>query len=137
MDYPSQKLLCVVCKESIFNPESGHPVFIKKEYLCDACSLEEMKFYAFNSESILLSIIFSVLEMKYPRRTRRSIQGELKKSVLLKYKFQCAECGEKDGRKLSIDHIKPYSKGGREILDNLQVLCRSCNSKKGAKYAKN
>lgn len=34
---------------------------------------------------------------------------------------------------LAIDHIYPYSKGGATEPDNLQVLCRECNSKKRAK----
>lgn len=42
---------------------------------------------------------------------------------------QCAHCGEEDN--LSIDHIRPISKGGSDDLDNLQILCRSCNSRKG------
>lgn len=32
------------------------------------------------------------------------------------------------------DHIKPWSKGGRTIPENCQMLCRDCNSKKTDKY---
>ena len=32
------------------------------------------------------------------------------------------------------DHIKPWSKGGRTISENCQMLCRDCNSKKTDKY---
>lgn len=32
---------------------------------------------------------------------------------------------------LSFDHIVPMSKNGKTEYDNLQVLCRSCNSAKG------
>jgi len=31
---------------------------------------------------------------------------------------------------LAIDHIYPYSKGGKTDPSNLQVLCRKCNAKK-------
>ena len=28
---------------------------------------------------------------------------------------------------LHVDHIKPWSKGGETILENLQTLCQKCN----------
>ena len=34
-----------------------------------------------------------------------------------------------------IDHIIPRDQGGPNIFKNLQLLCRSCNRKKGAKNA--
>lgn len=46
--------------------------------------------------------------------------------------FSCIFCGAR--RHLHTDHIKPESKGGKATLDNLQTLCRSCNTKKGNKY---
>lgn len=43
--------------------------------------------------------------------------------------FECAMCG--GYQNMSIDHIVPLSKGGTNDMDNLQWLCRSCNSRKG------
>lgn len=34
---------------------------------------------------------------------------------------------------MTIDHILPKSKGGKNDLDNLQPMCSSCNSKKADK----
>ena len=45
--------------------------------------------------------------------------------------FRCLVCGSQDH--LRADHIIPESKGGQASLDNLQTLCRSCNSKKKTK----
>ena len=31
-----------------------------------------------------------------------------------------------------MDHIIPKSKGGKDHIDNYQLMCEECNSKKGA-----
>lgn len=41
---------------------------------------------------------------------------------------KCLNCGEKDN--LQLDHIIPIVKGGLNKESNIQVLCKSCNSKK-------
>ena len=43
----------------------------------------------------------------------------------------CVYCGATES--LSLDHIKPLSKGGAHSADNLCIACASCNSSKGAK----
>ena len=66
-------------------------------------------------------------------------------AVLLRDGYKCQSCGWVPGdpvpvnttgrpiyRGLEIDHIWPRSKGGPSTEDNYQVLCTSCNSKKGA-----
>jgi len=42
----------------------------------------------------------------------------------------CAMCGSTDN--LEVDHIWPQSLGGNSERGNLQILCKSCNQKKGA-----
>jgi hypothetical protein len=44
---------------------------------------------------------------------------------------QCVRCG--DTVDLTIDHIIPRIRGGKNVLENLQILCRTCNSRKGSK----
>ena len=44
----------------------------------------------------------------------------------------CQRCGTEDN--LSVDHIVPRSLGGTDNLDNLEVLCSSCNSSKGGRF---
>ena len=45
--------------------------------------------------------------------------------------FTCQMCGVR--KYLSVDHIYPESAGGDLSMENLQTLCKSCNSKKGSK----
>jgi hypothetical protein len=44
---------------------------------------------------------------------------------------QCKVCGSIES--LTLDHVLPLSRGGTDEPDNLQILCRSCNSRKGAR----
>ncbi len=45
--------------------------------------------------------------------------------------FACVKCGRSPaksiGVELQVDHIKPYSRGGETVLENLQTLCKECN----------
>jgi len=42
-------------------------------------------------------------------------------------------CCKQENLDLTIDHVIPVSRGGRDSIDNIQPLCRSCNSAKGSK----
>ena len=46
---------------------------------------------------------------------------------------QCIYCGRLIKTNYTIDHVTPLSRGGEHDISNLQLLCKSCNSKKGAK----
>lgn len=46
--------------------------------------------------------------------------------------FRCNRCNSAGGS-LEIDHVHPVSKGGGNELNNLQLLCKTCNMAKGAK----
>lgn len=48
-----------------------------------------------------------------------------------KYGERCLKCGSKDD--LTIDHVTPIVLGGKSELENLQILCRSCNSSKSGR----
>ena len=48
--------------------------------------------------------------------------------------FRCLMCGKQEPEiKLTVDHVIPVSDYGLNIAENLQGLCKPCNSKKGTK----
>lgn len=59
---------------------------------------------------------------------------KLQKQTHAKY-FHFNLYGVKDGNEVLFtkDHITPKSKGGKNSLDNYQVMCATCNQKKGDK----
>lgn len=67
------------------------------------------------------------------RARKLNVVGLLNESewgkVLRRHGYKCAICGNLEN--LSIDHIVPVSKGGTNTRDNIQPLCKSCNSRKG------
>lgn len=69
-----------------------------------------------------------VLDYKAEKDTR-VIPRHIAAAVHKKCQGQCVECGSKTY--LELDHIIPLSRGGATSENNLQLLCRGCNSKKG------
>lgn len=52
-------------------------------------------------------------------------------SLCAHYEYRCLCCGEH--RPLTVDHIIPIAKGGMNTIDNIQPLCKPCNSAKRIK----
>lgn len=57
------------------------------------------------------------------------ITDEQRLELLEQANNMCSRCGSRED--LTIDHIVPRVKGGSNETNNLQVLCRICNAKKG------
>lgn len=49
-------------------------------------------------------------------------------NLKIEFDHKCAFCRSQE--KLTKDHIIPLSEGGTDYIDNIQPLCKSCNSKK-------
>ena len=49
--------------------------------------------------------------------------------------YHCACCGFTDKSRVPfhVDHIIAMNNGGKSVLENLQILCRSCNYRKSDK----
>jgi hypothetical protein len=71
----------------------------------------------------------------YPERRKRADYAisavGLRHMIFSRDGWACVRCKRKSD--LSIDHIKPVAAGGDESPENLQTMCKKCNSSKGAK----
>lgn len=66
-----------------------------------------------------------------PRNGISTISSGLRWKTLLKCGHACVHCGATE--QLQVDHIRPVSRGGDSDEENLQILCRLCNLRKGSK----
>jgi 5-methylcytosine-specific restriction endonuclease McrA len=57
----------------------------------------------------------------------RYIDAGTKHAVYLRDNGQCVNCGTSNN--IEIDHIESYALGGENKMENLRLLCRSCNQR--------
>lgn len=56
-----------------------------------------------------------------------------KRNVLIRDKFTCGYCGKIDKNHMTVDHVFPKSKGGKNTFENTCAACFECNNKKNDK----
>ena len=72
------------------------------------------------------------------RRFRPPIPKSVRKAAYQRDTYTCVLCGlegrgethEERIKGFAIDHVVPHAAGGSSKLENLQILCRKCNSSK-------
>jgi 5-methylcytosine-specific restriction endonuclease McrA len=64
----------------------------------------------------------------------RAFDDNTRREIYEKQKGICPHCGKHfDIEFMEADHITPWSKGGRTVAENCQMLCQECNRRKSAK----
>ncbi|HEY3300855.1 MAG TPA: HNH endonuclease [Methylophilaceae bacterium] len=65
------------------------------------------------------------------RSTPRKVNWRLRAQILIRDNCMCQMCGASPAKNpdvlLHVDHIKPYSRGGETVQENLRTLCSICN----------
>ena len=58
-----------------------------------------------------------------------------RRSIKEHFDYTCIYCGKSyDLSQLSIDHVQPKSKGGKDIASNAVCACTKCNQEKGSTH---
>lgn len=98
-------------------------VFLKKAEM--VANLEAKRMRSVDAEYAYPSIIRLNRYIQLPyKRVSMSRQNLYKRDG-----YKCVYCGQRDN--LTLDHVIPRSKGGRDSWHNLVTACQRCNTEKG------
>jgi 5-methylcytosine-specific restriction endonuclease McrA len=77
--------------------------------------------------------MYTDIEIVSPSALKHHTKQSRKKHVLDRDKQTCLACGSTrdDGVRLTMQHVRPHSKGGETTAQNLVTLCEPCNRKRG------
>lgn len=66
--------------------------------------------------------------------TRKEARQQWRDSIKAAWSNRCAYCGQPpiDDASLTMDHVKPRSKGGEDTTSNVIPACQRCNTEKGS-----
>lgn len=72
-----------------------------------------------------------VLDGQEKHLSLRAFDDDIKREVYEKQKGICPVCGNHfEIEEMHADHITPWSKGGKTVVENCQMLCADCNRRK-------
>lgn len=74
----------------------------------------------------------SVIRLAYQVRRPPTQMGLSRRGIFLRDGFACQYCGAQP-RLLTLDHVVPKSRGGRNTWENLVTACPACNHRKGGR----
>ena len=97
--------------------------------ICHCCTVKRTKrwYGSPHSAEWLLNVIIREKGRRLSKKERKDALYEIQEG-------KCVGCHQFFPlRNMTVDHVEPTSKGGRDDIDNLQLLCGACNSKKGAR----
>ncbi|MFD2909586.1 HNH endonuclease [Flavobacterium ardleyense] len=122
--------------EKIKNNEKIKNKVRKEQYIKDSIRrkiLEQEQRKTYESEVIQELLDAGLIDNNHysGKHERESIPTNVKVAVWKRDKEKCVNCFSNS--KLEFDHIIPVSKGGANTIKNIQLLCLSCNRKKGSK----
>ncbi len=88
--------------------------------------------YVVRSPSQTMPLPAVIRTLRLVKRNRKKGVAFSKKNILRRDNYTCQYCGF-SGNSLTVDHIRPKSRGGKTNWTNVVVACKPCNLKKGSR----
>ena len=124
--------------ENILRLFFGKKIYFLRMVDGELFKLENPEYYQPNQNNVIHEKKeLEKLTLEEIKKANPQLENELREGAFKKAKvdggYKCAMCGKifPDKRFLQVDHIKSLNNGGLSVPKNLQILCRSCNAKKG------
>lgn len=137
---PLQKLLLIGLADNS-GPDTAPPLLAGVLRLAKWCGLTELEVVQIADElqrAGWLDDDYAVVLPEYAPAppqpvayTKRVLPDQLRQEVFERDGHRCRHCGTRE--RLSVDHIVAEVLGGSDDMENLQTLCRPCNSRKGTR----
>ena len=118
----------------------GKKIYFSRIVESELFKLENQEYYQQNQENVIYGkkkleeLPLSEIAKINPEFEKNLREGAFQKAKVANG-YKCMNCGKifPNKRFLQVDHIKSLNNGGLSEPENLQILCRSCNAKKGDK----
>lgn len=129
------QLVCCRCKDLFFNLDTKRDL---EDLFCDSCTASREWLNHQNISNInYLGIVIGWEVKSASLEKKRSFYNYRK--VYKRDRYQCQFCGYSpyicnDFRPLHVDHLKPWSAGGSNRMDNMVVSCSKCNQHASNKW---
>ena len=100
--------------------------------LSDKAEIVEAAEAHLRSQHIMLPLPLVIRLVTYVRIPRMLPLGVTRRGVLRRDNFMCQYCGRMHpSAELTLDHVLPRSRGGKNTWENVVAACKPCNHRKG------
>ncbi len=86
------------------------------------------------AENFAMDVPLVIRLVRYVRIPRRLTLPLSRRTVLARDHYTCQYCGVQASKSsLTVDHVLPRWRGGKNTWDNVVTACASCNQRKGGR----
>jgi len=86
------------------------------------------------AEHFVMDVPLVIRLVRYVRIPRRLTLPLSRRTVLARDHYTCQYCGKQGSKSsLTVDHVLPRWRGGKNTWDNVVAACVACNQRKGGR----